>query len=80
MSPGKVKRLAAATIAAVALAGGVSTGPGVAVAKTCSAGYKHAVINSAHKCLRKGQFCAKGSDRTYHRYGFHCHGSGRLTR
>ena len=43
------------------------------VAKPCSAGYKHAVIGGAHKCLRRGQFCARRYDSKYHRYGFHCH-------
>ncbi len=40
--------------------------------KSCSRG-QHAVIGGAHKCLARGQFCARGQDRTYHRYGFHCH-------
>ena len=65
--------LAAAVIAAAGLSGGSA-----AVAKSCSAGYTHAVISGEHKCLRAGQFCAKAADRTYHRYGFHCH-TGRLT-
>jgi hypothetical protein len=43
------------------------------MAKPCSSGYTHAVIGGAHKCLRRGQFCAHGYDRQYHRYGFHCH-------
>jgi|SRR5215207_470604 len=45
----------------------------LAAAKPCSAGYKHAVIGGAHKCLRRGQFCARARDRQYHRYGYHCH-------
>jgi hypothetical protein len=52
---------------------GSSFAPSVAAAKTCSAGSKHAVIGGAQKCLRRGQFCAHGRDREYHRYGFHCH-------
>jgi hypothetical protein len=80
MYPGKVKRLLVAVLTTVALAGIGTATPGVAVAKTCSAGYKHAVINGAHKCLRKGQYCAKGADRQYHKYSFHCHSTGRLTR
>jgi hypothetical protein len=47
--------------------------PAVAVAKSCSGSYTHAVIRGAHKCLRRGQFCARAADRQYHRYGFHCH-------
>jgi hypothetical protein len=44
-----------------------------AEAKTCSSGYKHAVIGGQHKCLRRGQYCARSRDREYHKYGFHCH-------
>lgn len=76
---GRLRRVAATAIVATAMAGTAAV-PTPAVAKTCSAGYKHAVVNGAHKCLRKGQFCAKGSDSQYHRHGFHCHRSGRLTR
>lgn len=43
------------------------------VLKSCSSGWRHAVINGRHKCLRRGQFCARAADRQYHRYGFHCH-------
>ena len=45
----------------------------VAVAKSCSSGWTHAVIAGEHKCLRRGQFCVRRYDRQYHRYGFHCH-------
>jgi hypothetical protein len=44
-----------------------------ASAKTCSSGYTHAVIGGQHKCLRRGQFCARSRDREYHRYSYHCH-------
>lgn len=70
-------------LAAAALVGGVPAGPAVAhsrsadaaviAAKSCSSGYRHAIIGGAHKCLRRGQFCARGRDREYHRYGYHCH-------
>jgi hypothetical protein len=68
----------AATLALVsagpaASLGSTPAGPVAVAAKSCSAGYTHAVINGAHKCLRRGQFCAGGSDGQYHRYGFHCH-------
>jgi hypothetical protein len=46
-------------------------------AHSCSWGYTHAVINGAHKCLRRGQYCAVNADAQYHRYGFHCHRSSR---
>jgi hypothetical protein len=42
-------------------------------AKPCGSGYKHAVIGGQHKCLRRGQYCARSRDREYHRYGYHCH-------
>jgi hypothetical protein len=48
-------------------------GAPAASAKSCSSGYKHAVLGGSHKCLRRGQFCARAKDSTYHRYGFHCH-------
>ena len=43
-----------------------------AVAKTCSAGYTHAVIGGAEKCLRAGEFCAHAYDSQYRRYGYRC--------
>jgi hypothetical protein len=76
----------AAALAALAL---VTAGPAVSVeaaspaptavaAKTCPAGYVHASLSWGHKCLRAGQYCKKGANREYHRYGFHCARSGRL--
>jgi hypothetical protein len=50
-----------------------SDGPIAHAAKSCSSGYVHATISGAGKCLRRGQYCARGSDAQYHRYGFHCH-------
>lgn len=75
------KRMAlASALAALAGAGGTAAvAPTPAVAKSCSSGWKHAVISGAHKCLRRGQFCAKGAHSQYHKYGYHCHGTGRLT-
>jgi hypothetical protein len=49
-------------------------------AKTCSSGYVHAVLSWGHKCLRSGQYCKVSGDREYHRYRFHCHTGGRLSR
>lgn len=44
----------------------------VAIAKTCSSGYTHAVIGGAQKCLRAGQFCTHRYDSQYRRYGYRC--------
>lgn len=60
-------------VAALATGFAGSATPPVAVAKSCGSGYTHAVISRAHKCLRRGQFCARAADSQYHRYGFHCH-------
>jgi hypothetical protein len=40
--------------------------------KTCSAGYTHAVIGGAQKCLRRGEFCARRYASQYRRYGYTC--------
>jgi hypothetical protein len=48
-----------------------SAAPAVA-AKTCRAGYVHAVIQGAEKCLHAGEFCKHSLDRVYRRYGFRC--------
>jgi hypothetical protein len=74
------RRLAALAVAAAAFAAapyapvlsGTPLAPAEAVAKTCSSGFKHAVINGAPKCLRRGQFCAPAADRQYRRYGYRC--------
>jgi len=93
-SPASMNRRLA--ILALVLAGFVAGGtasaaapttiPPLAVAKTCSSGWKHAIIAGEHKCLRAGQFCTRRYDTQYHRYGYHCHrydasvGRYRLTR
>jgi hypothetical protein len=51
-----------------------------AATRTCSAGYTSARLSWGQKCLRQGQFCKVSRDREYHRYRFHCHTGGRLTR
>lgn len=51
---------------------GSLVGPATAVAKTCSAGFQHAVINGSQKCLRRGEFCIHAADGQYRRYGFRC--------
>jgi hypothetical protein len=40
------------------------------VSKSCSAGFRHAVIGGSEKCLRRGEFCASSHTRQYVRYGF----------
>ncbi len=62
---------AALALVVAAPVGAGSAGP-ITAAHTCKSG-KHAVIGGAHKCLRRGQFCARSKDSQYHKYGFHCH-------
>jgi hypothetical protein len=53
----------------------------VVAAKSCSAGYVHAIVpGGAHKCLRAGQFCShkRGYARVYHRAGYYCKRNGHL--
>ncbi len=50
-----------------------SANPPLAIAaKTCSSGYAHAVIGRQHKCLQRGQYCARRYNRQYRRYGYRC--------
>jgi hypothetical protein len=74
-------RLAALAVTATAFAAALALAPSrpiapiapaAAVAKTCSGGFRHAVINGSEKCLRRGQFCARAADRQYRRYGYRC--------
>lgn len=75
-----MRRKFVAALAAITLAGAAAA-PAIApaqaaqavMAKPCSSGWKHAVIGGEHKCLRRGQFCARRYDSQYHRYGYHCH-------
>jgi hypothetical protein len=74
-----IRRFVAAWVAAAALTAlpaaippDAPARPLAAAAKPCSAGYTHAIISSAHKCLRRGQFCARSADRQYRRYGYRC--------
>jgi hypothetical protein len=61
--------IVAATIAAAFAA---AAGTPAAVAKSCSAGYTHAVVGGAQKCLRAGEFCAHAYDSQYRHYGYRC--------
>jgi hypothetical protein len=83
-----VKRVAVLAVLTAAIFSALSVSPRsaplaplpVAHAKPCVPGYTHAVLTWGHKCLRVGQFCKVSADRQYHRYGFHCHTGGRLSR
>ncbi len=59
-------------IALVAVLAGLVLMPAPALAKTCSAGYKHATIGGAQKCLRRGEFCSHSYASQYRRYGYVC--------
>lgn len=52
--------------------GAIAKSPVAVAAKSCKAGYVHAVIGGQQKCLRRGEFCAHGDQRQYKRYGFNC--------
>ena len=78
---GLLAALALIAAAPAAQATGAPASPSVVAAKSCSAGYVHAVVpGGAHKCLRAGQFCShrRGYQRVYHRAGFHCKRNGHL--
>jgi hypothetical protein len=51
---------------------GHAPAPRAFAARTCSAGYKHAVIGGQQKCLHAGEFCAHRYDSQYRRYGYRC--------
>ena len=68
-----VAAIAAASIGAASPAPAPAQAPmNASAAKSCSAGWTHAVIGGAHKCLRRGQFCAHRYDRQYRHYGYRC--------
>ncbi len=71
--------LAIGSLALAGAAGATGTLSPTSPARHCKAGSTSATIGGKHVCLRAGARCAKGLDRQYHRYRFHCH-SGRLTR
>lgn len=75
--------LGALLVSAAALALGTGAGSSnapTAASKPCSRGAVPARIAGKHVCLRLGQRCKRRLDRQYHRYGFHCHATGRLTK
>jgi hypothetical protein len=73
-------------VATVGLAAGGVSAAGArgshehALAKSCRAGSVRGVIDGHRICLKVGQKCLRKLDTQYHRFGFHCHASGRLTR
>ena len=70
------QRILVLCVAFVAAAGAGAVAPtttaSAALAKTCRAGYVHAVIQGEEKCLHAGEFCRHALDRVYRRYGFRC--------
>jgi hypothetical protein len=73
----------AAVVAFAALPAAATVSPAVVAAKSCSAGYTHAVMpDGSHKCLRAGQFCSRkaSAQRVYRKKGFYCPPSKHLRR
>jgi hypothetical protein len=72
--------LAAAALALVVTPSGHGSpaAPSTALARSCSSGFRHAVIDGAQKCLRRGEFCAHAYDHRaprrwpYKHYGYRC--------
>jgi hypothetical protein len=48
--------------------------------KACRSGFVRGTIGGKRVCLKAGKRCQGRFDTQYHRFGFHCHASGRLTR
>ena len=48
--------------------------------KGCRSGFVRGTIGGKKVCLKAGKRCQRKFDTQYHRFGFHCHASGRLTR
>lgn len=63
---------AAAPAASSAVAPVRATAQPLALVKSCSSRYRHAIIGGEHKCLGTGQFCAKRNEGIYRRHGFTC--------
>jgi hypothetical protein len=78
--------LSVLAVAGAALALGGLTAAGArdsdarGLAKSCRAGSVPGVIAGKKTCLKSGQRCVRKHDTQYHRFGFHCHASSRLTR
>ena len=82
------RKLAVLVIAATSALGAAALAPSVEAfapssatpTHSCSGSYTHAALPWGHKCLRSGQYCTIGGDRSYHRYRYHCHSSSRDSR
>jgi hypothetical protein len=82
MRTSRISRLVAPALVAAAFAAGAPghaatagrapSPPLATTAKSCGAGYTHAVIGGEQKCLRRGEFCAHRYNGQYHRYGYSC--------
>lgn len=71
---------AAVVLAAFGLAASVRDSRAQSLAKPCGSGLAPALIGGKKACLKAGQKCVPKYDTEYHRFGFHCHATGRLTR
>jgi hypothetical protein len=76
----RVVVLAAVALALAAPVAAQARTTAPATAAGCRSGYVQARLSWGVKCLRAGQFCKVRRDVEYHRYRFHCHTGGRLTR
>jgi hypothetical protein len=54
------------------LPAGASANRSAVAAKTCTSSYVNGTIGGQHKCLRRGEFCARRYASQYRRYGFSC--------
>jgi hypothetical protein len=78
-----MRKLVAVAVVALVFAGqaggaGANAGapsqraPDAVVAKTCPAGFTHAVIGGEQKCLHAGEYCSHAEAGQYRRYHFVC--------
>jgi hypothetical protein len=58
--------------AVAATSGAAVDRPVAAAANSCPAGFTHAVIGGAQKCLHAGEYCSHAEARQYRRYHFSC--------
>jgi hypothetical protein len=76
----KLMAVAVVALGFAGQAGGAGADPGAPsprspeamVAKTCRAGFTHAVIGGEQKCLHAGEYCSHAEARQYRRYHFVC--------